>query len=76
MGTYIPVERKHTYWSSVATSGWVDVDWASREDAPTVLPPGTRATLKHIDEYGDAFLYRTDLGVLRVPSHTLEAWHR
>lgn len=70
------VERKHIYWSSVATSGWVDVEWAARSDAPTVLPPGTRASLKHIDEYDNAYLYRSDLGVLRVPAHVLEPWHR
>jgi hypothetical protein len=70
------VEKKHVYWSSVATSGWVDVEWKSRHEAPDRLPPGLRATLKDIDEYGDAFLYRDDMGVLRVPAHVLEPWHR
>lgn len=70
------VDQKHTYWSSVATSGWVDVDWAARDDAPSVLPPGTRATLKHVDRNDNAYLYRSDLGVLRVPSWVLEPWHR
>lgn len=69
------VKPQHLYWSSVATSGWVDVEWKARHDAPDVLPPGLRATLKAI-EGNNAFLYRTDLGVLRVPAHVLEPWHR
>lgn len=69
------VDKAHLYWSSVCTSGWVDVEWKARHDAPDVLPPGLRATLKAI-EGNDAYLYRNDLGVLRVPAHTLEPWHR
>lgn len=77
------VEKKHVYWSSVATSGWVDVEWAARgfreevgvQGALRVLPPGLRATLKSV-EGNNAFLYRDDMGVMRVPAHVLEPWHR
>lgn len=70
------VDQKHTAWSSVCTSGWVDVEWKARHDAPDRLPPGYRMTLKHVDAVGDAWLYRNDIGVIRVPSHVLEPWHR
>lgn len=73
--TQYGVTEQHLPWSSVATSGWVDVEWKARHDAPDVLPPGLRATLKHL-KGNDAYLYRTDLGVLRVPAHVLEPWHR
>lgn len=72
----IGVQEQHTYWSSVCTSGWVDVEWKARHDAPDRLPPGYRMTLKDIDRDDMATCYRTDLGVIRVPSWVLEPWHR
>lgn len=73
--TTIGVQPQHVYWSSVVTAGWVDVDWAARHDAPEHLPPGLRATLKDI-KGNDAFIYRDDMGVMRVPAHVLDPWHR
>lgn len=72
----VGVEKKHTYWSSVCTSGWVDVEFKSRHEAPDVLPPGLRMTLKDIDANDMAWCYRDDMGVLMVPSWVLEPWHR
>lgn len=77
------VTSTHTYWSSVCTSGWVDVEVAYRgftdeigsQGAPRMLPPGLRATLKDVVG-NDAFIFRDDMGVMRVPAHVLEPWHR
>lgn len=83
MSTQYGVTPTHMHWSSVCTSGWVDVDWAARgfrdevgsQGALRELPPGLRATLKSV-EGNHAFLYRDDMGVMRVPAHVLEPWHR
>jgi len=71
------VKPKHTVWSSVCTSGYVDVEWGSRSSGvPTTLPPGYRMILKDIDSDDIATCYRDDVGVIRVPAWTLEPWHR
>ena len=77
------VKPYHTAWSSVCTSGWVEVEEASRgyrdeigsQGALRKLPPGLRATLKDVVD-NDAYIYRDDMGVMRVPAHVLEPWHR
>ena len=70
------VDPIHVYWSSVCTSGWVDVEWKARHEAPDRLPPGCRVTLKHIDKADNAWVYRDDMGVMRMPAWVLEPYHR
>lgn len=70
------VKPEHTVWASVATAGWVDVEWKNRHEAPDRLPPGLRMTLKHVDREDQAWVYRDDMGVMRVPAWCLDPWDR
>lgn len=59
----------------VVTAGHVDIDWASRHDAPKYLTAGVRLILKNIVR-NMGFYYHEAFGVLAFPITAVDFYER
>lgn len=59
----------------VVTAGHIDIDWASRHDAPKYLTAGVRLILKNIVR-NMGFYYHEAFGVLAFPITAVDFYER
>lgn len=59
----------------VVTAGHIDIDWASRHDAPKYLTAGVRLILKNIVR-NMGFYYHEAYGVLAFPITAVDFYER